>query len=138
MTAYRRVYDSHHLQADRKEPGSAPEPYTLGNRVWATFTFLTIILLRVTVIVAELFISLSLYLDTESASQNSHQFNKRFMLLSLLFGTVCFSHRALHDRVHLCVICPSVSMCPSVSVCNCNVRCPCNGLLHEVSPQTPH
>jgi len=40
MAAYRRVYDSRHLQADCQEPGSAPEPYsTLGNRVWATFTF---------------------------------------------------------------------------------------------------
>jgi len=38
MAAYRRVYDSRHLQADYQEPGSAPEPYTLGNRVWATFT----------------------------------------------------------------------------------------------------
>jgi len=28
MAAYRRVYDSHHLQADCQEPGSAPEPYT--------------------------------------------------------------------------------------------------------------
>jgi len=37
MAAYRRVYDSRHLQADCQEPGSAPEPYTLGNRVWATF-----------------------------------------------------------------------------------------------------
>ena len=36
MAAYRRVYDSHHLQADCQEPASAPEPY-LGNRVWATF-----------------------------------------------------------------------------------------------------
>ena len=27
MAAYRRVYDSRHLQADFKEPGSAPEPY---------------------------------------------------------------------------------------------------------------
>ena len=27
--AYRRVYDSHHLQADCKEPGSAAEPYAL-------------------------------------------------------------------------------------------------------------
>ena len=27
LAAYRRVYDSHHLQADCKEPGSAPEPY---------------------------------------------------------------------------------------------------------------
>jgi len=35
MAAYRRVYDSHHLQADCQEPGSA----MLGNRVWATFTF---------------------------------------------------------------------------------------------------
>jgi len=41
MAAYRRVYDSRHLQADCQEPGSAPEPYTLGNRVLATFTFFT-------------------------------------------------------------------------------------------------
>jgi len=27
MPAYRRVYDSRHLQADCQEPGSAPEPY---------------------------------------------------------------------------------------------------------------
>jgi len=40
MAAYRRVYDSRHLQADCQEPGSAPEPCALGNRVWATFTFL--------------------------------------------------------------------------------------------------
>ena len=40
MSAYRRVYDSRQQQADCQEPGSAPEPYTLGNRVWATFTFL--------------------------------------------------------------------------------------------------
>jgi len=32
MAAYRRVYDSHHLQADCQEPESAP-----GNRVWAAF-----------------------------------------------------------------------------------------------------
>jgi len=38
MAAYRRVYDSHHLQADCQEPGSSPEPYAaLGNRVRATF-----------------------------------------------------------------------------------------------------
>ena len=36
MAAYRRVYDSRHLEADYQEPGSAPE---LGNRVLATFTF---------------------------------------------------------------------------------------------------
>jgi len=27
VAAYRRVYDSRHLQADCQEPGSAPEPY---------------------------------------------------------------------------------------------------------------
>jgi len=27
LAAYRRVYDSCHLQADCQEPGSAPEPY---------------------------------------------------------------------------------------------------------------
>ena len=27
MAAYRLVYDSHHVQADCQEPGSAPEPY---------------------------------------------------------------------------------------------------------------
>ena len=35
MAAYRRVYDSRHLQADCQEP--APELYT---QVWAAFTFL--------------------------------------------------------------------------------------------------
>ena len=38
MAAYRRVYDSRHLQADCQEPGSARNP-TLGNRVSATFMF---------------------------------------------------------------------------------------------------
>jgi len=39
MAAYRRVYDSRHLQADCREPGSAPvmTAPTLGNRVWASF-----------------------------------------------------------------------------------------------------
>jgi len=27
MAAYRRVYDSRHLQAECQQPGSAPEPY---------------------------------------------------------------------------------------------------------------
>jgi len=39
MTAYRRVYDSRHLQADCQELDQLQNP-TLGNRVWATFTFL--------------------------------------------------------------------------------------------------
>jgi len=38
MAAYRRIYDSRHLQADCQEPGSAPET-TVGNRVWANCTF---------------------------------------------------------------------------------------------------
>ena len=39
MAAYRRVYDSRHLQADCQEPGSAQRNPALGNRVWAAFTF---------------------------------------------------------------------------------------------------
>ena len=35
MAAYRRVYDSRHLQDDCQEPGST------GNRVWAIFTLFT-------------------------------------------------------------------------------------------------
>jgi len=44
MAAYRRVYDSRHLQADCQEPGSAPslQNPTVGNRAWATFTFFTV------------------------------------------------------------------------------------------------
>ena len=37
MAAYRRVYDSRHLQVDCQEPGSAQEPYARDNRVWTTF-----------------------------------------------------------------------------------------------------
>jgi len=36
MAVYLRVYDSRHLQADCKEPGSARNP-SLSNRTWATF-----------------------------------------------------------------------------------------------------
>jgi len=42
MAAYRRVYDSHHLQADCKQPGQLRKP-TLGNPVWVTFTFTVLI-----------------------------------------------------------------------------------------------
>ena len=38
MAAYRRVYDSRRLQADCKNRDQLRNP-TLGNRVWATFTF---------------------------------------------------------------------------------------------------
>jgi len=46
MAAYRRLYDLGHLQADCREPGSAPGP-TLGNRVWATFTFSPLVVVRI-------------------------------------------------------------------------------------------
>ena len=39
MAAYRRVYDSRHLQLTDKKRDQ-PRNATLGNRVWATFTFL--------------------------------------------------------------------------------------------------
>jgi len=43
MAAYRRVYDSCHLQATAKNWDQLRNP-TLGNRVWATFTvFFTVI-----------------------------------------------------------------------------------------------
>ena len=40
MAAFRQVYDSGHLQADCQERDQLRDP-TLGNRVWATFTFFT-------------------------------------------------------------------------------------------------
>ena len=43
MAAYRRVYDSGHLQADCQNWDQLQNP-TLSNRVWATFTFLVYIL----------------------------------------------------------------------------------------------
>ena len=42
MAAYRRVYDSRHLQADCHEPGSAPEPYARQSSMgylYPVFTF---------------------------------------------------------------------------------------------------
>ena len=38
MAAYRRVYDSRHLQADCRGPDQLRNP-TLIDRVWATYTF---------------------------------------------------------------------------------------------------
>ena len=37
MAAYRRVYDSHHLQGDCQKPDQLRN-HTLVNRVWAAFT----------------------------------------------------------------------------------------------------
>ena len=43
MAAYRRVYDSRHLQADCQEPGSAPQPYarqsSMGDLYFLGLTF---------------------------------------------------------------------------------------------------
>ena len=41
MAAYLRVYDSRHLLADRKEPGSAPEPYARQSSVGYLYLFTT-------------------------------------------------------------------------------------------------
>jgi len=41
MAAYRRVYDSRHLQADCQEPPGSAGSYTLGSRVRASFTLST-------------------------------------------------------------------------------------------------
>jgi len=38
MAAYRRVYDSRHLEADCQEPGSAPEPYARQSSMGCFFT----------------------------------------------------------------------------------------------------
>jgi len=39
MVAYRRVYDSRHLQADRQDPGSALEPYAWQSSMGYLFLF---------------------------------------------------------------------------------------------------
>jgi len=36
MAAYRRIYDSRHLQAEYQEPDQFQNP-TLGSRAWVTF-----------------------------------------------------------------------------------------------------
>jgi len=41
MAAYRRVYDSHHLQADCQEPGLAPEPYARQSSMGDLYLFYT-------------------------------------------------------------------------------------------------
>ena len=42
MAAYRRVYDSHHLQADCKETGSAPESYARYSSMGLPLPFLPV------------------------------------------------------------------------------------------------
>jgi len=39
MAAYRRVYDSRHLQADCQELGSAPEPYARQSSMGSLYLF---------------------------------------------------------------------------------------------------
>ena len=41
MAAYRRVYDSPHLHADCAKNRDQLRNPTLGNQLWATFTFLS-------------------------------------------------------------------------------------------------
>jgi len=40
MAAYRRNYDSRHLQADCQEPGSAPEPYARQSSMGYLYLFM--------------------------------------------------------------------------------------------------
>ena len=44
MAAYRRVYDSRHLQADCREPGSAPEPYARQSSMGYLYLFTVTVL----------------------------------------------------------------------------------------------
>ena len=43
MAAYRRVYDSRHLQADCQQPGSAMEPYALQSSISYLYLFTELI-----------------------------------------------------------------------------------------------
>jgi len=84
MAAYRQVYDSRHLQADCQEPGSAPEPYTLGNGVWATFTFFK-------------------YFPAPVASTGSAEFNLRIDYQKRGKIVVMEARLGSTRRAHLCV-----------------------------------
>ena len=42
MAAYRRVYDSRHLQADCQEPGSSPEPYARKSSMGYLYLFIVV------------------------------------------------------------------------------------------------
>jgi len=42
MAAYRRVYDSRHLQADCQEPGSVLEPYARQSSMGYLYLFMTV------------------------------------------------------------------------------------------------
>ena len=83
MAAYRRVYDSRHLQADCQEPGSTPEP-TLGNRVWATFFYSSVTPLHPIVVKFELFKRYSL-LELMNFIKNNIKFiNSRIQIIARL------------------------------------------------------
>ena len=49
MAAYRRVYDSRHLQADCQEPRSAPEPYARQSSMG--YLYLTFIIIIIIIII---------------------------------------------------------------------------------------
>ena len=49
MAAYRRVYDSRHLQADCKEPGSAAEDYAWQSSIGYLYLYLLRLGLEVTI-----------------------------------------------------------------------------------------
>ena len=108
MAAYRQVYDSHHLQADCQEPGSAPGPYARC-RVWATFTFFKS---RQNVLSGVVFVSAEIGTETDFVIGNCHDtYRTKFpstrsvtrVQVSALFF---FGYTALllQNRVNVCVV----------------------------------
>jgi len=55
MPAYRRVYDSRHLQANCQEPGSAPEPYARQSIMGYLYLFNTLVIHGKTAVMGKLF-----------------------------------------------------------------------------------
>jgi len=78
MAAYRRVYDSRHLQAHCQEPGSAPEP-SLGNRVWATF-FIRLTRVFSYLYIVHLYLSISRSIDGGPALSVPVKFGPAFSI----------------------------------------------------------
>jgi len=72
MAAYRRVYDSRHLQADCQEPGSARNP-KLGNRLWATFAFLIVVGYYSVVVVVVTDLSISEWISVRDGHRSNLQ-----------------------------------------------------------------
>ena len=104
MAAYRRVYDSRHLQADCKEPESAPEPYarqsSMGYLYFFTTTSLLLLLLLLRII------------DTALLVDGRERYGVRLSLSVPAFGR----------RTPLRRVCCCGPGEQAVSICCCTVR----------------